>query len=50
MEAAEQDVLIDPGGRIRIQDILVGRPIPAASIDALLHQHAVAPDNGSTPR
>jgi diguanylate cyclase (GGDEF)-like protein len=50
METAEQEVLLDPDGRIRIQDILIGRPIQAASIDALLHRHAVALDNGSTSR
>lgn len=48
MEAAEQAVLIDTNGRARIQDTLIGRPIQAAGIDALLSRHAIAPVNGST--
>jgi diguanylate cyclase (GGDEF)-like protein len=49
METAEQDVLIDPDGRALIQDTLVGRPVQAACIDALLRRHPIAPHNGSTP-
>jgi EAL domain-containing protein (putative c-di-GMP-specific phosphodiesterase class I) len=49
VETAEQHVLIEPDGRALIQDTLIGRPIQAACIDALLCRHAIAPHNGSTP-
>jgi diguanylate cyclase (GGDEF)-like protein len=49
METAEQAVLINTDGRVRIQDTLIGRPIQAAGIDALLSRHAITPANGSIP-
>jgi predicted signal transduction protein with EAL and GGDEF domain len=47
VETAEQAALVAADGCTDIQGYLISRPIPATEIEALLRQHAVAPDNSS---
>jgi diguanylate cyclase (GGDEF)-like protein len=50
VETMQQAALVEADGCIDIQGYLIGRPIPAAEIDALLRQYAITPDNVSITR